>query len=152
MFPSHFLFILKRVESEEIAADITSQVFLKALSNLSKYKNMGFPFSSWLFRIARNEIYDLHQKNKVNMVVSIENDGILNMISEIGASEKQDHQFLYLALEKLEENEIELIEMRFFENRAFKEIGEILDITENNAKVRTYRTLEKLKQILSHER
>lgn len=147
-----FLFILKRVESEETASDITSQVFLKALTNLGKYKDMGFPFSSWLFRIARNEIYDLYQKNKVNMVVSIESKGILSMISEMGSGEKQDHQFLYLALEKLEEHEMELIELRFFENRPFKEIGEILDITENNAKVRTYRTLDKLKQFLSHER
>ena len=36
--------------------------------------------------------------------------------------------------------------MRFFEKRAFKEIGEILNITENNAKVRTYRVLDEMKK------
>jgi len=36
--------------------------------------------------------------------------------------------------------------MRFFEKRSFKEIGEIMGITENNAKVKIYRTLDKLKK------
>src|ERR1051325_10679376 len=64
-FEQIFLFVLKRVESEDTAADITSQVFLKALINLSKYREMGLPFSSWLFRIARNEVYDLFHQAKV---------------------------------------------------------------------------------------
>ena len=50
--------------------------------------------------------------------------------------------------QELPEDELQLIEMRFFEKRSFKEIGEILEITENNAKVKTYRILEKLKKII----
>jgi RNA polymerase sigma-70 factor (ECF subfamily) len=41
------------------------------------------------------------------------------------------------------------VELRFFEKRPFKEIAEILDITEVNAKVRMYRLVEKLKKSLS---
>jgi RNA polymerase sigma-70 factor (ECF subfamily) len=147
-FEQIFLFVLKRVESEEVASDITSQVFLKALINLSKYKDMGLPFSSWLFRIARNEMYDLQSQNKIEMVVSIENEGVLNIISEIGEEAKEDHSKLYTALEELSNEEMELIELRYFEKHPFGEVGEILDITENNAKVRTYRVLDKLKILL----
>jgi RNA polymerase sigma-70 factor, ECF subfamily len=150
-FEQIFLFVLKRVESEDAAADITSQVFLKALLNISKYKDMGFPFSSWLFRIARNELYDMYRKKQVEMVVSMESRSVQFIMSEIGDAEKQDHSHLTAALSKLDEDEMELIEMRFFESRPFKEIGEILSITENNAKVRTYRILDKLKKILSSE-
>lgn len=147
-----FLFVLKRVESEDIAADITSQVFLKALTNLSKFKAMGFPFSSWLFRIARNETYDLFRKHKIEMVVSIESKNISEIIAEIGEEEKEDYTKLNIALGLLDDKEMELIELRFFEKRHFKEIGEILEITENNAKVRTYRVLDKLKHIMKNER
>lgn len=143
-----FLFIFKRVETEDIAADITSQVFLKALVNLSKYKDMGLPFSSWLFRIARNELYDLHTHNKIELIVSTERNGIGNIIEEMGEAETADYSDLYEALNTLEDNDMELIELRFFEQRPFKEIGEILDITENNAKVKTYRILDKLKNKL----
>lgn len=149
-FEQIFRFILKRVEGEEVAADITSQVFLKALTNIAKYKDMGFPFSSWLFRIARNELYDMYRKKEVEMVVSLETKGIVVMISEMGPDQK-DHSHLTAALSQLDEDEMELIELRFFEDRAFKEIGEILNITENNAKVRTYRTLDKLRKILGDE-
>jgi RNA polymerase sigma-70 factor (ECF subfamily) len=149
-FEQIFLFILKRVEGEDTAADITSQVFLKALLNLAKYKDMGLPFSSWLFRIARNELYDMYKKKEVELVVSLESRGIVEMISEMKDEEKADHSQLMTALSLLENDEMELIELRFFEKRAFKEIGEILEITENNAKVRTYRILDKLKKLLSH--
>lgn len=147
-----FLFILKRVESEDTAADVTSQVFLKAMLNLSKYKDMGLPFSSWLFRIARNEMYDLFQQRKVEMVLSVETGGLMEMLTEMGGEEKQDHSDIHYAISQLEESEIELVELRFFEHRPFKEVGEILDITENNAKVRTYRVLDKLKKHLNNER
>jgi len=149
-FEQIFLFALKRVESEDIAADIASQVFLKALSNISKYKDMGFPFSSWLYRICRNEIYDLHKKNKIQLVLSIETTGISKMVSEIGEKSKEDYEDLHKALEYLDDDEVELIELRFFEQRPFKEIGEILEITENNAKVKTYRILDKLKNTMSN--
>lgn len=142
-----FLFILKRVESEDTAADITSQVFLKALVNLSKYRDMGLPFSSWLFRIARNELYDLSSQNKIEMVVSIEHKGVAKIIREIGDEAKEDDSKLYAALEELDNDEMELIELRYFDKYSFKEVGEILEITENNAKVRTYRVIDKLKKL-----
>jgi RNA polymerase sigma-70 factor (ECF subfamily) len=41
---------------------------------------------------------------------------------------------------------LQLIELRFFENKSFKEIAAILEVTENNAKVRTYRVLDQLKK------
>ncbi len=148
-----FLFVLKRVETEDIAADITSQVFLKALTNISKYKEIGLPFGSWLYRIARNEIYDLFLKNKIEMVVSIESKGIWNMITEIGEEKnEEDYTKLHAALGTLDDDEMELIELRFFEKRPFKEAAEILEITENNAKVKTYRILDKLKKLLQNER
>jgi RNA polymerase sigma-70 factor (ECF subfamily) len=150
-FEQIFYFILKRVESEDTAADVTSQVFLKALINIPKYKDMGLPFSSWLFRIARNELYDMYRQKQIQMVVSIESNGIVQMIADMGDEQKEDYSDLTTALSQLDEDEMELMEMRFFEKRAFKEIGEILDITENNAKVRTYRTLDKLKKLLGNE-
>src|SRR5688572_325785 len=78
-FEQIFLFVLKRVESEDTAADITSQVFMKAMVNISKYRDMGLPFSSWLFRIARNEMNDMFRKKQIVMVVSIESRGLSEM-------------------------------------------------------------------------
>ena len=60
-------------------------------------------------------------------------------------------KILFRALGKLKEEPLQLIEMRFFERRSFKEIGEILNITENNAKVKCFRALEKLKKYFNEK-
>jgi RNA polymerase sigma-70 factor (ECF subfamily) len=62
---------------------------------------------------------------------------------------EENRQKLMKSLTLLKDNELQLIEMRFFEKRSFREIGEILDLTENNAKVKTFRALVKLKKKFS---
>jgi RNA polymerase sigma-70 factor (ECF subfamily) len=54
---------------------------------------------------------------------------------------------LLAALTRLKADQLELIEMRFFEKRSFREIGDLLDMTENNAKVKTFRAVNKLKKL-----
>jgi RNA polymerase sigma-70 factor (ECF subfamily) len=64
----------------------------------------------------------------------------------------EDHKLLMLALSKLQESEMQLIELRFFEERSFAEVALIAGITENHAKVKVYRILSKLKLILKGSR
>ena len=142
-----FRFIYQRMDDKKYAFDTTQQVFLKALDNLHKYEYRGVPFSSWLYRIASNEITNLFRQQKTQRTVNIDTANVYNIIEEIQESKiEQYHDTIVTIIsEELEEDDLQLIEMRFFEKRSFREIGEILDITENNAKVKTYRILEKLK-------
>ncbi|HTF82473.1 MAG TPA: sigma factor-like helix-turn-helix DNA-binding protein, partial [Cytophagales bacterium] len=55
---------------------------------------------------------------------------------------------LYAILAQLESEEVQLLEWRFYEELSFKEIGYLLDIKEDNAKVRTYRVLDKVRKHL----
>jgi DNA-directed RNA polymerase specialized sigma subunit, sigma24 homolog len=66
-----FGYVLKRVANIEIAQDITSEVFFKALKNLGQFKWRNISFSFWLYRIASNQITDYFRKNK-HAVVSLE--------------------------------------------------------------------------------
>lgn len=54
-FKRIFLFVYHRVEDRDITADLTSQIFLKAMQRMHQFKFRGLPFSSWLYRIAINE-------------------------------------------------------------------------------------------------
>jgi RNA polymerase sigma-70 factor, ECF subfamily len=148
-FEKIFRFVYQRVDSKEEAADITSQVFLKALLNLKSYQFKSVPFSAWLYRIAISEIGNFYTHTKKNRSVNLESVHIKGLIEESGfdISEERINSILN-ALKQLDEHELLLLEMRFFENRAFREIGDILKITENNAKVKVYRIIDKLKQQL----
>jgi RNA polymerase sigma-70 factor (ECF subfamily) len=142
-----FRYIYKRVDEQETAFDITSNVFVKALAALNKFEFRGVPFSSWLFRIAKSELYQSFRDKKAKRTINIDLVTIVQIVDEIADDQSEENrQKLLTSLSMLKENELQLIEMRFFEKRSFREIGEILDLTENNAKVKTFRALAKLKK------
>jgi RNA polymerase sigma-70 factor (ECF subfamily) len=145
-----FRYIYQRMDDEELAYDVTSQVFLKALKNLPKYEFRGVPFGSWLYRIAKSELYQAFRDRKAERTVNIDSVHV-SVVMEVFQDEENEvnRARLLNAISMLKEEDIQLIEMRYFENRAYKEMGEILEITENNAKVKTFRALEKLKQIFN---
>lgn len=143
-----FRFIFQRTADEALTADLCSQVFLKAMQRLADYEFRGLPFSAWLYRIAMNEAAQYFRRRKKNRVVSIEETDIHDMIEvmEEGGISEQEKWLLVDALDSLKEKDLQLIEMRFFEHRPFKEIAQITGMTEGNAKVKTYRILDRLKE------
>jgi len=145
-----FRYVVKRVDEEEAAYDITSCVFIKALINLPKYEYRGIPFSSWLFRIAKSELYQSFRDKKAQRTVSIDSLQLGRVMEEFQLDESEHkREILLKVLPLLKDSQLQLIEMRFFEKRSFREMGEILDLTENNAKVKTFRALVKLKELYS---
>ena len=148
-FERIFRFIYRRTTNENLSADICSQVFLKAMQQINKYQFKGVPFSAWLYRIASNEVAQHFRNTHKNRTISLETSHISDLIEEMNADQKENYQnALIQALDELKETDVQLVEMRFFEMRPFKEIAEIIGITESNAKVKTYRILEKLKKII----
>ena len=144
-----FLFLYRRTDDEELTADLTSQVFLKAMTYLPKYEHKGLPFSAWLFRIAINEMNMFFRANKNRRSLSIEDESLIKIAEELGDSEKEEKiELLLKGIQGLGLEDIQFIELRFFEDRSFKDIGDIMNITENNAKVRTYRILDKIKKLI----
>ncbi len=145
-----FRFVFRRTADEVLSADICSQIFLKAMQRLAAYDYRGVPFSAWLYRIASNEVAQYYRARTKNRVVSIEETNLGDMMEEMEEeNNEQVYKQLIGALDDLKDTDLQLVEMRFFEQRPFKEIADILGITESNAKVKTYRILERLKKKLT---
>lgn len=151
-FDPIFRFVLRRAEDQALAADITSQVFLKAMNQLKKYENRGLPFSAWLYRIAANEVTMHYRKEKRRRIVSADTSLYHELVddSPLGTEALQDQEsreaMLRSILQELKPDDLTIIELRFFEQRPFAEIADILGITEANAKMRTYRVLGRLRK------
>lgn len=143
-----FRFIYQRIEQKDTAVDITQQTFIKALNKIHQFEFRGYAFSSWLIRIALNEVNQYYRKHKKHRVINI-NDSIENQFFQSIEADDLEYnkEHLYSSLKLLSKEEFSLIEMRFFDNMPFAVIGTILEITENNAKVKTYRIIKKLKSI-----
>jgi RNA polymerase sigma-70 factor (ECF subfamily) len=144
-----YLYIFRRTTDEMLTADLCSQVFLKAMQKIHRYEYQGVPFSAWLYRIASNEIAQHFRKANKNRVVTIEDAPLSHLAEEIGQEIPEDlTPLLVQALDSLKEEDLQIIELRFFEERPYKEVGEILGITENYAKVKTFRILNRIKKNL----
>lgn len=149
-FESIMKFVRARMEDKYDAEDIVHQVFLKSMLNLKKYQFQGVPFVSWLYRIALSEVNEYYRKSKKQRAVHVQSEHLYSMLAEIDEETASDQfRLMVKALEELPKEDLQLIEMRFFEKMPFKEIAEVSDITENNAKVKIYRILDKMKKIIS---
>lgn len=143
-----YRFVYQRIDSVDDVADIVSQTFLKAMQAIKKYELRSLPFASWLFQIAKNEVNLYFRKQKTTRTFYLNLKNEQELTCDIDAKELADHEvILKQLLENLEPDDLEIIEMRYFEKRCFKEVSEILSITESNAKVRVHRILQKLKGI-----
>ena len=147
-----FRYIYQRMDDKDLAGDITSQVFLKALNNLHRYEFRGVPFASWLYRIAKSELYQSFRDKKAKRTINVESMNLFEMVDDwVEDCSDEKRQLLLRVIGQLREEEVQLIEMRYFEKRSFREVGEILEITENNAKVKAHRVIQKMKKIFNKE-
>ena len=154
-YPKIFGYILKRTANIEVAQDVTSEVFFKALKNIGKFHWRGVPFSSWLYRIATNEITNSFKGDRRRQVLMEEASDLVNLYDpspeiEIARAEEelQKHEeFLALheAIAKLPLKYQEVITLRFFEKKQLNEIGEILGKKEGTIKSLLHRGLERLR-------
>jgi RNA polymerase sigma-70 factor (ECF subfamily) len=154
-YPKIFGYVLKRTTNFEVAQDVTSEVFFKALKNIGKFRWRGVPFSSWLYRIATNEITNSFRGDSRRQVLDEEFSESVPLSSpspdvEIARAEEElrkHGEFLALneAIAKLPLKYQEVITLRYFEKKQLKEIGEILDKKEGTIKSLLHRGLEKLR-------
>jgi RNA polymerase sigma-70 factor (ECF subfamily) len=149
-----YLFILYRVGDRDMSSDLTQQTFLNAMVNIHRYEIRGVPFSSWLYRIALNQCNEYFRKTKRARTVVLEDDHLANLADELKPEESMEElmENLPTVLANLDSEDLQVIELRFFDGRPFKEVADILGITENLAKVKTYRILERMKKMFIKKR
>jgi RNA polymerase sigma-70 factor (ECF subfamily) len=147
-FERIFRFVFRRLGGmEDTAGDLTQQTFIKAMANLEKYEDRGLPFASWLYRIAQNEVTMYFRSLKKDRTVEIEERKLKDLFEEAELSTRmtiEDQEKLIGLLNGMEQENLDLIELRFFQGLSFKEIADIYSINEPSAKMRIYRILEKL--------
>ena len=156
-FEEVYRFVQRRMNNVDESADVTQEIFIKVMLNLHKFKYKGFPFSAWLFRIAYNEVNTFFRKNSRSKEVYYGPQDLAYLLPEF-KDEIEDKILFELKWEAvvnsfnvLKEDQVKLIELRFIDKRSYKEISEIMNITEANAKIKVFRSLKKLKAVLLKE-
>lgn len=146
-FDRIFNYLYRQTDDEDLAGDLCAQTFVNALNHLKNYEFRGLPFSAWLYKIASNEVNKHYRKTKGKKIFSLEEMRIKELVAQ--SDEEWDEELINELIEfmrDLPEEMLQVLELRFYEEKDFKEIAYILDITESGAKMRTYRALDKLRK------
>jgi RNA polymerase sigma-70 factor (ECF subfamily) len=143
---SVFYYIYSRVGNVSDAEDLTSQTFVTALENLSKLRN-PCKFTSWVFSIARNKVYDFFRKSQRRPTANY-GENVDQIMGEEGMVSRRK-QGLLIDLEglisRISPMEQEYLRLRIVAELPFAEIASILEEPETRIKKRYYRLLERLK-------
>lgn len=129
-----------------LAEDIMQETFIVAINQINKFRG-DCEISVWLFSIAKKILYKNTKKsNMINMISIDETELADNKILEEEYIRKDNKLKLFEALQKLDSNTREVIYLRLTGDLTFKEIGKILNKTENWAKVTFFRGKQKLRK------
>jgi RNA polymerase sigma-70 factor (ECF subfamily) len=149
-----FRYLLSRLGRVEIAEEIVSQVFLHLMKKIDRYqiapKDNATIFPAWLYRLAHNKMIDVLRKMQRREHVSIEQaEMVAEPSSLLDVVEEQiDFEQLLRTLKLLNEQQRQVLLLRFVEGFSIAETAQILQKSEGAIKALQHRSLENLRRYL----
>ena len=141
-----------RVGREDLAEDLTADVFLKMLEGIGSFDYRGVPFAAWLFRIAHDRVVDYFRRQAGKKTVSLSEglsapgEGPAAMTEAALARER-----LRQALGRLTEEQQQVMVLKFGEGLTNAEVGRLLGKSEGAVKSLQHRALTSLRRFLEKE-
>lgn len=155
-----YFMLLKMVNSQVDAEDLTIEAFGKAFKNIDQY-TPNFAFSTWLFKIATNNCIDFIRKKRashVSLDQTVDGEDSLapstliqsdSMDPETTMINKQKIKHMRKVVSRLKPRYRKLVELRYFNEYSYDEIAEELDIPIGTVKAQLFRARELLLNILN---
>ncbi len=149
-FDKIYRYIVLKIGERTEAEDMTQQVFLKAFKNISTYKYQGLPFSSWLYRIAHNQIVDyLRKKSRRGTVPLNESLAAGDSDPTQEAELNLDIEELSRATKRLTKAQQEVISLRFAGEFSIAQVARVMGKTEGAIKALQHSAIVSLRKVLS---
>ena len=149
-FDTVFKYLFCLTHDLNISEELAQETLYKAIKNINKFKGES-KLSTWLCQIAKNLWYNELKRKKRNNVSFEENINLIEMVSSEDVEEQvisKDNKInLYKNIQKLDNQTRDVLYLRITGELSFKDIGEILNKTENWARITYYRGKQKLKEV-----
>ncbi len=135
-----YAYIARRVRDRDVAEDLTSEVFHKALANLGHFEWRGAPFAAWLIRIAANAVSDQSKRD----ARETGNPG-REPAAEPDMEAIENRARLFRLVEGLPADQKHVIYSRFVEQHSIREIAQQLGRSEGAIKQLQFRAVQTLR-------
>lgn len=148
LMPKVYRYVHYKVNSTQVAEDLTSTVFEKALVNFSKFSRDKASFSTWIFSIARNTVIDHYRVQGRRQTVPLD-EAIQVSSGDLPPDEelvrKEELGKLRAAVSQLSSDEQEIISLKFGSEFNNRQIAKMLGLSESNVGTKLYRAVRKLR-------
>ena len=144
-----YQFIYYKTYNKEIAEDLVSQTFLRALEKLHYFDPAKGTMSAWLYQIARNIVADHYRARKYTVDIEDVWDLASDQNVELDLENREQLEELREVLKKLPGDQRDMLILRIWQDLSYKEIAQILDKTEGACKMMFSRIIAKLRKEIS---
>lgn len=145
-----FRYTLFQTSNRQTAIDISQDTFIKTWQYLQKGEEIE-NIRAFLYRVAKNLIIDHRRKKKSYSLDEMTEYGVDFRTEEDLVEEQQkefEKQKVLKTIEEVDEKYREILILRYIEEMSIKEIGEVMDKSQNHVSVMIHRGIEKLKKLL----
>ena len=141
-----FSYINSRINNYHDSEDLCEDVFTKVFKNLEKFDESKSALSKWIFNITKNTLIDFYRTrhDSYELLDNYEYEEEKNAVSETELAD------LANALNKLNDEERDIIVLKYYEGYSLKEIGEKMSLTYGVVKLRHNSALEKMKGFMGY--
>ncbi len=145
-----YAYIYHRTGQVELAEDLTGQVFMRMLEAVRSGRPWRTSFSGWLYRIAHNLVIDHYRRRGRASFVELEDANPTSTDAEPfnAIQARLDSERLQAALNRLTEEQAEVITLRFLQGLSIAEVAQIMDKTEGAIKALQYRAVLALRRVM----
>jgi RNA polymerase sigma-70 factor (ECF subfamily) len=144
-----YRYIYFRVGDKAAADDLTSEVFLRALQAIGRYRERGKPLSAWLYRIARDRVTDHHRRHARRPIAPLSDDLVDAMPGpESAVLDRAETAALSAALARLTEDQQDVTYFRFTERLSLEETATATGKSVGAIKALQFRALNSLARLL----
>ncbi len=145
-----YFYVRKTVLKHDLADDIMQNVWVKVFKNIQKFKRKS-KLSTWLYRIATNEMYTVLKKEAHNQKMSFEEyseKNAENLAQDSYFTGDEISNLLYQSVAMLPEKQRKVFQLKYFEEKKYEEIAEILDTSVGALKASYHHAVKKIKENL----
>lgn len=143
--------VRRYVQSDADAADVCQQAFVRAFKGLATFRGAA-SVRSWIYRIGINCALSWLRDHKREQPAEIAEDALVeDHASPARIAGGEDAARLRTAIAKLPPKQKLVLELRVFDDLAFKEVAELAECSENTAKVNFHYAVKRLRELLGSE-
>ena len=144
-----FGFVRSKIYNQTEVEDIVQTVFLKVYSNLDKYDETKASLSTWIYTITRNTIYDYLKEKRDHPVLELfENTVDSEEESDDSILNNETLEELACALEKLPQNQRDIIILIYYKNLDRRKVAEMFGMTYGQVRYLHDKAMKRLGELL----